>query len=268
MPKVSVLLPVYNAESYVAEAVESVLNQSFSDFELIILDDGSTDSSSTIVAGLSDPRIKYVRSTNVGLTKVLNKGLKMADGEYIARMDADDISDPARFGRQVDFLNRNPQVAAVGCWWKVISSSGSVVAEKTAPTGAVRIKAQFLNSAPILHSAAMFRRASVLEVDGYDETFTYAQDRDLFLRLLAHWDLAVIPEFLFFYRINPNSITLSREIEQKAYSLKAVERAIRDGLYPKRHLIWVVIKRALLSLPGPLVKLKKSVMRMLGHRHD
>lgn len=268
MPKISVILPIYNAEMFLAEAIDSVLSQKYSDFELIIIDDGSIDSSSEIIKRYSDTRIKYRYVGKIGITKALNVGLSMAGGEYVARMDADDISAPDRFSRQVALLKGNPNYAAVGCWWKLISSTGSILDEITVPVEAEEIKRRFLWSAPIPHPAAMFRRDALVSIGGYDESYEYAQDRDLFLRLLARWQLGVVPEFLFFSRVNPNSITLLKETEQKKCSIRAVERAILSGVFPKYWLIFVMYKKVLLFLPQPIINIKNALMRRLGFRHE
>ena len=116
MPKLSVIMPAYNAEKYIGEAIESILNQTFTDFEFIIIDDGSSDHTADIIKGFHDERIRFIQNEkNSGVANTLNKGLELSQGEYIARMDADDISLPARFEKQVAFMEANPDVAVVGC---------------------------------------------------------------------------------------------------------------------------------------------------------
>jgi len=268
MPKISVILPVYNAQGFLEESVASILAQDFSDFELIVMDDGSTDSSLQILKAIPDPRIILHSEKKTGLTKLLNMGIGLAAGEYIARMDADDISAPNRFSRQLKALEADPGLAAVGCWYHIVDGSGKILAERTPPTSPAEIKDKFFSSAPIAHPAAMFRKNALLSVGGYDEEFECSQDRDLFLRLLHKWRLGVVPEFLFSLRVSPGSITLARENSQKRFSLLAVERAIRAGLYPKRYMWRVIFKRLLLSLPPFAVRFKNSIMRILGYRYD
>jgi glycosyltransferase involved in cell wall biosynthesis len=266
MPKLSVILPVYNSEKFLKESVESILRQDFSDFELIIIDDGSIDTGPQIVETFVDPRIKFFRPGKIGLTKALNFGLSMATGAYIARMDADDISGPLRFSRQIGFLDTAVNVAAVGCWYYVIDAAGKIVAERKPPRKAADIKKAFLFSAPIVHPAAMIRMSALQDIGGYDETFIYAQDRDLFLRMLTRWDLAVIPEFLFYFRISSGSITLSKEKIQKKFSLLAVERAIQSGLFPKYWLLLIVLRKMMLDWPPPVIKFKNSIMKKMRAR--
>jgi glycosyltransferase involved in cell wall biosynthesis len=124
-PKVSVVMSVYNGEKYLCEAIDSILNQTFENFEFLIVNDGSTDRTLEILQSYRDPRIKVINNErNIGLTASLNKGLKIAKGEYVARMDADDVSFPHRLEQQKAFLDRNPRVAMVGSWAEVIDESG------------------------------------------------------------------------------------------------------------------------------------------------
>jgi len=204
----------------------------------------------------------------LGITKALNFGIAQAKGKYIARMDGDDVSEPSRFEKQVGFLDKNPEAAAVGCWYKLIDNKAEVVSKITPPTNSDAIKKAFFNSAPIVHPAAMIRKSVIDEINGYDEKFIYAQDRDLFLRILKKWQLGVIPEFLFNLRINKASISLSKEKSQKTFGLLALEQAIKNGVYPWYYSVLLQARKAVLSLPSPITKVKNSITRLLGIRHD
>ena len=207
-PRVTVLMPVYNAAAYVADAARSILHQTWSDFELLVIDDGSTDDSARIVASLGDPRIRLVRADrNIGLTATLNKGLALARGALIARQDADDLSEPERLERQVAFLDANPAVALVGSWYRKIDAAGRLLGDRRLPTHDAPLRWALLSHCPIVHSAAMFRRDAIAEAGGYDDRFAYAQDYELWSRVAGRHRLANLPEFLVRYRVIATSLT-------------------------------------------------------------
>lgn len=209
MPKVTVLMAVYNGERYLHEAIESILNQTFQDFEFLIINDGSQDSTKEIIASYQDTRIKLIdNEQNLGLTKSLNKGWKLAKGEFIARQDADDISEPERLAKQVTFLETNPDVVLVGSWYRDIDERGDLLAERKLPCSTASIRWEILFYCPFVHSAVMFRTQTVSEQIGfYDESFSYAQDYDLWWRIARKLEVANINEYLLKLRINPLSMT-------------------------------------------------------------
>ena len=267
MPKISVVLPVYNSEKYLAEAIKSILAQDFTDFELIIIDDGSTDASLNAAKSFSDKRIKIFKEDKIGITKALNLGIQRSSGEYIARMDADDVSASDRFSEQVSFMDSHPEVGLTGAWYYYIGAKGEIIEAQTPPTTSREIKKGFFYYAPIIHSIAMIRRQALLEVGLYNEHYIYAQDRDLFLRISAKWDLAVIPKYLFSFRVSSDSITRSKELLQKKFAIEAIESAVKAGLYPKYYIFPLFLRKMLLHLPTPCIRWKNRIMMQLGFRH-
>ncbi|MDJ0799829.1 MAG: glycosyltransferase [Calothrix sp. MO_167.B12] len=209
MPKVTVLTAVYNGESYLREAIDSILAQTFPDFEFLIINDGSTDSTQEIIQFYDDPRIRLINNEyNLGLTRSLNKGLELAKGEFIARQDADDISEPERLAKQVAFLETHPEVALVGTWYKDIDPQGNLIGECNLPCDCTQIRWDILFYCPFVHSAVMFRKHTIAEQIGfYDEAFSYAQDYDLWWRISRRLQVANINEYLMKLRINPSSMT-------------------------------------------------------------
>jgi hypothetical protein len=200
-------MPVYNAAPYVGDAIRSVLTQTFADFELLVIDDGSADSSAEVVASFSDPRVRFVRNErNLGLTPTLNRGLSLAHGAIVARQDADDLSEPDRLARQVAFLDAH-DVALVGTWYRKIDADGHVTADRRLPVRDAELRWAMLSYCPIVHSAATFRRDAVMALGGYDERFVYAQDFDLWSRLARHHHVANVPEILVRIRVLPTSLT-------------------------------------------------------------
>ncbi|MBH8566029.1 glycosyltransferase [Nostoc sp. CENA67] len=209
MPKVTVLMPVYNGEIYLQEAIDSILSQTFQDFEFLIINDGSTDSTREIICSYDDPRIRLIdNDCNLGLTQSLNKGLKLAEGEFIARQDADDISEPERLAKQVTFLETHPEVALVGTWYKDIDPQGKLIEKRNLPCNSTQIRWEILFYCPFVHSAVMFHKYTILEQIGfYDEAYSYAQDYDLWWRIARSLKMINLNEYLVNLRINPSSMT-------------------------------------------------------------
>jgi glycosyltransferase involved in cell wall biosynthesis len=268
MPKVSVVMSVYNGEKYLKESIDSILHQTFTDFEFIIINDGSTDETGKILSNYNDSRIKIIEQENLGLTKSLNKGIKLSKGEYIARMDADDISLPERFEKQIKFLDANPEFAAVGCWYYLIDEDGVIIKECKPSIKPYKIKKAFIYSSPIIHPSAMIRRKVLEEVNFYDEKFKYAQDRDLWFRILKSYKLGIIPEFLFKFRYHSSSVSLMEEIEQKKYYIKALEKAIQNGVYSRWYYIYILYTLLSVHLPPPIKNLKNKFSNLIGLRFD
>ena len=236
-PTVSVLLPVYNAERYLREAVESVLAQTFTDFELLVVDDGSTDGSLAILREFErrDPRVRVISRPNTGYVVALNEMLGLAKGEFIARMDADDVCLPGRFGAQVDYLGDHPGVVCVGGGVQLIDGRGRFFITLSATRGDTAIQKEALRgSSPICHPAAMIRRGAIRKVGGYDASTCPAEDLDLWLRLgeLGQLDNLEMP--VLKYRLYGESVSDHRHAEQLTRMADIVASArVRRGLEPQ-----------------------------------
>jgi len=201
-------MSVYNGRAYLAQAMDSILGQSLADLELIVIDDGSTDGSLEIIRSFEDQRIRLlVNQGNLGLTPSLNLGLAAARAGYVARQDADDISLPLRLARQAEYLDRHPGVAAVaGSAEYLDQDRGTVRADgRYLSPGAVRWSLLFGNELP--HGAMMFRRRVVEEAGGYDETFTFSQDYDLWSRLSRKGEIVRLAEVLIRYRLHDRALS-------------------------------------------------------------
>lgn len=232
-PAVTVLMSVCNGERYVGSAIESVLNQTFHSFELLVVDDGSTDGTGGLIRSYTDPRIRLeTNSRNIGLTPSLNRGLKLAKGQYLARLDADDICEPDRLERQVAYLGANPDHVICGTSYTLIDEDGRAVRRKIKDFDdlAVRWISQFRT--PIDHSTAMFRMAAVREhALYYNESYRTAQDFDYWLRLLAQGKARVLREPLVQYRMHDANITRSLKPSQKR-NLYEIARANFRSAWP------------------------------------
>ncbi|NJN10966.1 MAG: glycosyltransferase [Richelia sp. RM1_1_1] len=214
-PKISVVMSVYNASAYLRESIESILNQTYTDFEFIIINDCSTDNSWEIINEYAkkDSRIVLINNPeNIGLTKSLNKGLKIAKGEYIARQDADDVSLPQRFGKQVLVLDENPEVILVSCDLEVIDSEGNPYSkyQRSCKPEFVAWYLLFYNYLAG-HSQVIFRREPVSKLGGYCETYLYAQDYQLWSRLVKIGQIYILPEILLQYRVHTHSISSDKK---------------------------------------------------------
>lgn len=242
-PAVSVVMPVYNAERYVGEAVDSILAQTFSDYEFLIFDDGSTDRSRAILESYAerDERIRVVVGHHRGYVPWLNEGLRLAKGEFIARMDADDVSLPTRFARQVEYLRQHSDCAAVGTDALLVDADGAPICELAHDVDHELIEADLLSGGHgvIAHPSSMMRRATLLDIGGYREEFEPIEDFDLWFRLVERGRLANIPEVLFRYRQHRANVTIAQADRQGACAdVIITEARRRRGLPPLGHSVW------------------------------
>ncbi len=219
-PVISVVMSVCNGEKYLHESIDSVLNQTYTNFEFIIINDGSNDGSLDILLKYQkkDNRILIVNQKNIGLTRSLNRGIKLAVGEYIARQDADDISAPSRLEKQLNYIKTRPELAMVGCLSNTFTTNGIVRKSRELKFSSAGIK-QYLASRNLLkHGAVMMRKSCLAKVGFYREFFYYSQDYDLWLRLSQYFDIGILPEHLYQYRVTPQAVSVSRWLTQKQYA--------------------------------------------------
>lgn len=212
-PTISVVMPVYNGEKYLREAIDSIINQTFGDFEFLIVNDGSTDKSDEIIRSYNDSRIVYLQNDgNKGLVYTLNYGISKAKGEFIARMDADDISAPTRFENQVKALEANTDIGICGTWAKIIGSAKVFRVECEDQ----KIKGLLLFVNQFIHPSVMFRK-DILEKNQirYETSDFPAEDYALWIRLAPFVKMMNIPELLLNYRIHPNQISTASSERQK-----------------------------------------------------
>lgn len=270
-PRVSVVMPVHNAAPYVREAVDSMLGQTFGDFELIVVDDGSTDGSAEIVKAITDPRIRLIAQSNQGIAAALNNGVAAARGEFIARMDADDVSMPERLAKQVAHLDAHPEVGLLGTWAEIVDADGKRIGAFEHPTSHARIRHDLLFDTPFAHPTMMIRRALFNSAGGYDSDPAIFEDHDLWRRMITRTKGANLPEHLLRYRRLPNSLShhperrMDRVAELRhrivlswypattpALAASVAEFALRHGRIPAAHFLPVrrlLSAHALATLP-------------------
>ena len=260
-PKVSVIMSVYNGAKYLDQAIDSILNQTFSFFEFLIIDDLSTDSSLSMISAFAakDSRIKIIKNNeNIGLTKSLNKAIREAKGEYLARIDADDLSYPDRLTEQVAFLDNNKSFALVGSWAEIIDDQNAVLRTVEYPVESNSLKKVLIKYNPFFHSSIMIRKSVLDDVGLYNETYKFAQDYELYFRIAKKYNIANIPAVLIKYREIANSITGNKNRKQIGFVIKAKLKSIRDGQYSKLYYFYMIRSYLAWLLPVQLKKIIKK----------
>lgn len=231
-PLVSVVMPVYNTEKYLAEAIESILTQTFSDFELIIVDDASQDGSPAISRSYAerDSRIHVIElAENRGDGAARNRGLAAAAGEYFTSPDSDDISLPQRLEKQVNFLQARPEVGAVGVYTRLVSEDLQPIYERKPPVRHAEIMLdQYLGflSAPFTHATLMMRRNLITKVNGFDESVRMSPDCALITELLGRVNFANIAEVLYLYRQHSSQKTAEQNVEREHETMSLRQRRL------------------------------------------
>jgi glycosyltransferase involved in cell wall biosynthesis len=232
VPDVTVLLPVRNGERDLREAIESVLAQTFRDFELVVVDDGSTDESADLVGTIHDERVRLVRQKPLGLVEALRRGLAEARGELVARMDADDVSLPTRLERQVEVLRRDSRLGLVGCGFEAIDEDGRIVGSWLLPTEDDALRRRLLLRNPFAHGSVVYRREAVERAGGYRSDYGANEDYDLWRRVARDWRLGSVPEILYRYREHAGAVT-KRDVTDRVGS----RERLRDELWRDESLL-------------------------------
>lgn len=260
--KISVILPVYNSEEYINESITSILNQTYENFELIIIDDGSTDNSKEICKNLSkkDNRIIFLDNDHVGLTKSLNKALEIAKGKYVARQDADDVSLPNRFERQIKWFLKDKRRVLCGTNCKILTQNNKYKNNRSLKftSNGIRKKLQYSNC--FVHSSTMFLRESAQKLGNYDENLKFAQDYDLWWKLSTQGEVGNLNEKLLILRNRINSISVKNENNQ---TLDFIKSSIKFYAYNKKILSINDHKEIAFYENNDLTKNQMKVMKYL-----
>ncbi|WP_349627724.1 glycosyltransferase [Rhodopseudomonas sp. BR0C11] len=264
-PKVSVIMPVRDGERWVTEAIHSVQNQTFRDFELLVIDDGSADATPTILAdaAAADPRIAVLTQHRDGLVAGLNRGLYAARAPLIARLDADDIALPERLARQVDYMAAHPDVVLLGGWATIIDENGHPKGREMRPNPN-DLRATLMKKSPFIHPTVMFRAEAARRVGGYHAAFEAGEDYDFWLRLADIGELAILPELLIRYREHGGSVTRTRQLRQ-IYSarLAKLAAAARQAGQPDPSAALAAPPEWYDASPGPFERDSSRLFRML-----
>lgn len=271
-PRVTVLLCAYNAAAFLQPAVESILAQTWRDFEFLIIDDASTDDTPQILAAFDDPRIRVLRNEqNLGLTPSLNRGLREARGEWIARQDADDLSASDRLEKQLAFLEANPGAALVGSQMRALNAAGRRQGIRDVPLTSESIQWSLLLANPIVHTAVTFRRDVFRdELGGYDERFTSCQDYEFWARASAKHRLCNLPDRLVSYRMHGASISATRIETSQRLVREVVERLLRERGLREQFTdaeITLLAKFRWATAPGELPAMRTIIRRLTPLLH-
>ncbi|MBD1806884.1 glycosyltransferase [Microcoleus sp. FACHB-SPT15] len=236
MPLISVIVPVYNAEKTIQETIESILNQTFTDFDLIIINDGCQDSTLKVISTIQDPRLKVFSYLNSGVSASRNRGLAQATGEFISFIDADDLWTANKLENQLRVLRENIQAAVAYSWTDWIDESGQILGKGSYITQEGNVFAQMLlNDFVANGSNCLIRRQALIEVGGFDETLAHGEDWDLWLRLAARYEFIAIPSPQVLYRISSSSASCD-VWNMEAGSLKIIEKAYAIAPESLQHL--------------------------------
>lgn len=232
-PQVSVVMSVYNGAAYLQAALDSILHQSFRDFELLVIDDGSTDGTAAILQACADQRLQVITQANQGLVASLNHGIELAKAEIIARHDADDQSEPERFAQQYAALQADPKVVLIGSSMAVMDTAGKRLHTHYVLLNDAELKQELLIRSPFAHGSTMFRKQAVAAAGGYRQTDWPAEDYGLWLRLAAQGAFMNLDAPLYVYRENRAGISLQNQTAQAA----AVDRLQSTAWQQRQHLL-------------------------------
>ena len=226
MPKVSIILPTYNGAKYIAHAIESVRQQTYTDYEFLIVNDGSTDETESIVQKYAqeDSRIHYSKNEkNLRLIRTLNRGLRLAKGDYIARLDDDDQRvDPTKLAKQVEFLDTHPEYGLVGTSIITVDEKGKEIGKVKSKETDKKIRESLLLYNQFLHPSVLIRKSVIDRIGRYDEKALHVEDYDLWLRMGKVTKMYNLPDFTTKYMIRSGSISGKKQRSQKRYTFKTV----------------------------------------------
>ncbi|MFC1566571.1 glycosyltransferase family 2 protein [bacterium] len=262
MPQISVIMSVLNEEKYLVESIESILNQTFSDFEFIIIDDGSKDSTAEIIKryAAKDSRITCIHHAKPkGLAVSLNEGIKVSKGEYIARMDGDDVSLRTRFEKQINFLQKHKDYGLAGTFYNDIDEHGMQLARKQNPEKWDDIKKAMFFYNPIAHPTSMIRKSVFNEVGLYNETFQTSQDYELFSRIFRKYKMYNVPEYLLIRRFPEEIFSTKKMIQQDMDSMRVRLKLLKDGVCPKYYYLFIIKYIIAFFIP---VRIREKIRRV------
>ncbi len=231
VPALAVVMAVHDGERYLADALASVLAQSFDDFELVVVDDGSSDRSAVIVRATSDRRVSVLSQPRAGLTVSLNRAVAASRAPLLARMDADDVALPERFARQFAFLAAHPDVGLLGTACREIDAAGVSLRDIVPPEDDAALRRALVRANPFVHASVMMRRDAFVRAGGYDGSLAVAQDYDLWFRMSRLTRMANLPEPLLLRRMHEGQVSIARERERLHAEVRIKARALVRGGY-------------------------------------
>ena len=260
-------MPVYNAEKYLAQAVDSVLNQSFGGFEFIIIDDGSRDKTPEILSDYEkiEKRIKIkTNNENLGVVKCLNIGLELARGEYIARIDADDIWKPEKLEKQINHMSENEDIYLLATAKINIDNAGDIRWGDKYPRlfSYKQIRNNLLKRNIICHSSVVFRKDIINSIGKYNESYKNSEDYEYWIRIAARYKVEILEQPLVYYRISKETISYNRLKEQRYFAIKAKLAGIRVLEYKWHSVFYILEDLPYLIIPGFVYRIRKKYRRL------
>lgn len=268
-PKISVLMPVHNGEKYLSTSIKSILSQSFKNYEFIVIDDGSIDNSLKIIQGYKkkDKRIIVIQNiTNIGTTKSLNKGLRVAKGRYVVRMDADDWSYPNRLQKQYEFMEKHPEIVVSGGTIDVCNEDMEVIYTRKYPLQDKDVRKIIFLYSPFAHSATIWNAEKMKHVGGYNENIPLSQDCELYFRVGKFAKFGNINSKIVKLRTHNRSSSISKDIIQEKYAIYARIKAILEYNYNSSILDKFYIFIRILAMFLIPTKVKFLVFNLLRRR--
>lgn len=236
MPLISVIIPVYNGEKTIRETIESVLNQTWTDLEVLVINDGSQDSTLKIVSNIEDTRLKVFNYSNAGLSASRNRGITLAQGEYVSFLDADDLWTPDKLELQLKALEANPEAAVAYSWVNYITETGEFFRSGNYINMNGNIYEKFLNQNVLENgSNPLIRKQALTEVGGFDQDLSYAEDWDMWMRLAARYHFVAVPSPQILYRMSANSMS-GNILKMEAGCLRLIEKAFNQAPTSLQHL--------------------------------
>jgi glycosyltransferase involved in cell wall biosynthesis len=263
-PAVSVVMGVFDGAPWVGAAVESLLEQTLADLEVVVIDDGSTDGTPDVLASIRDSRLRIERRARQGLTRALNHAIDLARAPFIARLDADDLALPERIALQHQYLESHPDVGLLGTGARELDPTGREVAILRPPVDDSAIRRALIRANPFVHSSVMMRRTVLDRVGRYDPSFPVAQDYDLWMRIARVSRLANLPELLVIRRLPPGRISAVRNNERLLAEARVRWRAVRSHAYPWWCVVFALRPVTALALPVAWRRALRGPRRMEG----
>ena len=247
-PKVSIIIPTYNQAEYLKEAIESVLNQTYKNIEIIIVDDGSTDNTLEVVASF-DNKIVYIQQRNKGASSARNTGIKEASGEYVAFLDSDDMWIKNKLEKQIEFIKNDPEIGLLGTGCYEMINMGKMIYKKIFPAKNEILQKDLIKYNPFIQSSVIVEKDVFNDIDLYDEKFKESEDYDLWLRIAQKYKVANLPEALVTKRYYEKGLSKNKDSKQLYFALKAKKNAIKRKQYPKSYYFYILKSWIFMKMP-------------------
>jgi len=239
-PKISIIIPTYNQAESLQETIESVLNQTYKNIEIIIVDDGSTDNTLEIISSFDNDKIICIQQENKGAGNARNRGIKKANGKYIAFLDSDDLWLKNKLRKQIDFMKQNPEIGLLGTGCYQMIDINKIIHKKIFPFENKILQKDLIKYNPFIQSSVMIRKDIFNSVDLYDEKFKESEDYDLWLRIAQKHKVANLQEALVVKKYNEKGLSKEKDNKQLYFNLEAKRNAINRGQYPKICYLYIL----------------------------